>query len=121
MAEVAEHLRADPGELVEAYEAARAYSAASLDAPVPTGDSGGGAALGELLGSEDPAIDKVVKREALKEAVKQLGERDKRILLLRFFRGMTQAEIGDELGVSQMQVSRILTQILGRLRSRIVR
>lgn len=120
MLELAEHLRADPGELVEAYEASRAHSAASLDATVVTGD-GAGAALGDLIGDEDPAIEKVVDREALKEAVKRLSDRDRRILLMRFFRGMTQAEIGAELGVSQMQVSRLLTQILARLRGRMVR
>jgi RNA polymerase sigma-B factor len=49
--------------------------------------------------------------------VAKLGERDKRILLMRYFRGMTQSEIGEELGVSQMQVSRLLTRILRELRA----
>jgi RNA polymerase sigma-B factor len=49
--------------------------------------------------------------------VAALGDRDKRILLMRYFRGMTQAEIGTELGVSQMQVSRLLTRILRDLRA----
>ena len=75
--------------------------------------------LGDMLGAEDPAIDAVVDREALKKVLRQLCDRDKRILLMRFFRNMTQSEIGNELGVSQMQVSRLLTQILSRLRTRL--
>jgi RNA polymerase sigma-B factor len=77
---------------------------------------GEGATLGELLGEEDPALGMVVDREALRPLLAELDEREKRILLMRFFRGMTQSQIGAELGVSQMQVSRLLTQILGRLR-----
>ena len=117
VAELAEQLHASPEEVVNAYEATRAYTSASLDMPVGMPDSGGGAVLGDLLGAEDPGIDAVVDREALREALKHLSDREKRILLLRFFRGMTQSEIGDELGVSQMQVSRLLSQIIGRLRT----
>jgi len=90
----------------------------SLDKPVGPSEERG-AVLGDMLGAEDPAIDAVVDREALKKVLRQLCDRDKRILLMRFFRNMTQSEIGNELGVSQMQVSRLLTQILSRLRTRL--
>ncbi|MEY9892863.1 RNA polymerase sigma-B factor [Catenulispora sp. MAP5-51] len=105
-------------EIVEAYEAVAAYNTTSLDMPVlhPEGDS---ATLGELMGHEDPGIDRVVDREALKPLLERLTAREKRILLMRFFRNMSQSEIGAELGVSQMQVSRLLAQILGRLRQRL--
>jgi RNA polymerase sigma-B factor len=89
-----------------------------LDVPVVAAD-GDGATLGDLLGHEDPGLDLVVDREALKPLLQRLTPREKRILLMRFFRNMSQAEIGVELGVSQMQVSRLLTQILGRLRHRL--
>jgi len=120
MAELAAHLQATPEEIIDALEAASVYSTASLDVPVAQAD-GDGATLGELLGADDPAFGKVVDRETLKPLLSQLSERDKRILLMRFFRGMSQAEIGSELGVSQMQISRLLTQILGQLRAAVRR
>jgi RNA polymerase sigma-B factor len=114
--ELAERLEAGEEEIVQAIEAAEAYTTASLDHPV--GEDGEGAALlGEMLGERDPAFDLMIDRQVLKGLVAKLGERDKRILLMRYFRGMTQTEIGDELGVSQMQVSRLLTRILGELRA----
>ena len=116
--ELPPRLEASREDVVNAFEATRAYSTASLDMPVATAD-GDGVALGDLLGAEDPAIDRVVDRESLKEALKRLTEREKRILLMRFFRNMTQSEIGAELGVSQMQVSRLLAQIISRLRSKL--
>lgn len=116
--ELAAHLDASVEDVVNAFEATRAYSTASLDVPVAAAD-GDGIVLGDLIGAEDPAIDMVVDREALKEALKRLTDREKRILLMRFFRNMTQSEIGSELGVSQMQVSRLLSQILANLRSRL--
>jgi len=113
--EIAAKLETTTEEVVDALDAAQAYNTASLDVPVAMSD-GEGATLGELLGEEDPALGMVVDREALRPLLAELDEREKRILLMRFFRGMTQSQIGAELGVSQMQVSRLLTQILGRLR-----
>jgi RNA polymerase sigma-B factor len=113
--ELAERLEATEEEIIQAIEASEAYTTASLDHPV--GDDSDGAPLGELLGDRDPAFDLMIDRQVLKGLVAKLGERDKRILLMRYFRGMTQSEIGEELGVSQMQVSRLLTRILGELRT----
>ena len=112
--ELAARVGVETEELVEALDAAEAYSTASLDHPV--GQDEDAASLGELLGAEDPGFELAVDREVLRRLIVDLGERDKRILLLRFFRGRTQAEIGEELGVSQMQVSRLITRILGQLR-----
>ncbi|NUR59569.1 MAG: SigB/SigF/SigG family RNA polymerase sigma factor [Catenulispora sp.] len=117
-AEIARRLELSADEVADAYEAAAAYNAASLDVPVAMAD-GDGSSLGDLLGDDDPEFDKVVDREALKPLLAQLGAREKRILLMRFFRNMSQAEIGAELGVSQMQVSRLLSRILGDLRDRL--
>ncbi|WP_245594298.1 SigB/SigF/SigG family RNA polymerase sigma factor [Actinospica robiniae] len=112
--ELAEHIGVDPDEVVEALDAAGAYTTSSLDRPVGFGQDC--ASLGELIGGEDPGFALTEDRAVLRGLVSELRDRDKRILLLRFFRGMTQAEIGEELGLSQMQISRILTKILCDLR-----
>jgi RNA polymerase sigma-B factor len=117
-AEIAKHLELSADEVAEAYEAGVAHNTVSLDVPVAQAD-GNGASMGDLLGDEDPGFELVVHREALKPLLAELGPREKRILLMRFFRNMSQADIGAELGVSQMQVSRLLTQIIGRLRDRL--
>jgi RNA polymerase sigma-B factor len=113
--ELAEHLDATTEEIVDAMEASAVYNTGSLDIPVGLSD-GDGATLGELIGGDDPAYGMIVDRESLKPLLAELDERDKRILLLRYFRNMSQTEIGDEIGVSQMQVSRLLAKILGQLR-----
>ena len=116
--ELALDLDASTEEIVDAMDASAVYNAASLDVPVGLAE-GDGATLGELIGSDDPAYGLVVDRESLKPLLADLDYRDKRILLLRYFRGMSQTEIGEEIGVSQMQVSRLLTRILGHLRERL--
>jgi RNA polymerase sigma-B factor len=117
-AEIGKHLELSADEVAEAYEAGAAHSTVSLDVPVSMAD-GAGASMGDLLGNDDPGFELVVHREALKPLLAELAPREKRILLMRFFRNMSQTEIGAELGVSQMQVSRLLSQIIGRLRDRL--
>jgi RNA polymerase sigma-B factor len=113
--QLAERLGATDEEIVEALDASTAYRTASLDRPV--GSEQDGATMGELIGREDPGYELAVDRHVLRGLIAGLDERDKRILLMRFFRGMTQAEIGAELGVSQMQISRLITKVLAQLRS----
>lgn len=113
--ELADALDATAEEIVEAMEAASAYTTASLDWP-SIADDADSAPLGELLGGSDPGFQAVTERESLKPLLARLPERDKQVLMMRFFRTMTQSQISEELGVSQMQVSRILTRILGELR-----
>ena len=115
IAELAAHLGAEPEEIVAAIDAAGAYTTASLDHPVNTDEQG--ASLLDFMGEEDARFEAVIDRQVLTELLTGLGERDKRILLMRYFRGMTQAEIGAELGVSQMQISRLLSRILRELRA----
>ena len=115
IAELATHLGAEPEEIVEAIDAAGAYTTASLDHPVNSEEQG--ASLLDFMGEEDAGFDAVIDHQVLTELLTRLGERDKRILLMRYFRGMTQAEIGEELGVSQMQISRLLSRILKELRA----
>jgi RNA polymerase sigma-B factor len=94
----------------------QAYTTVSLDAE-PSGDALAlGTSLGEMLGELDAALEKVEYREALRPMLEKLGERERHILLLRFFSGMTQSEIAAEIGISQMHVSRLLARTLARLR-----
>jgi RNA polymerase sigma-B factor len=98
--------------VLEAMEAVQAYSTSSLEAPI--GEDG--MTAGELMGDDDPQM--VISEELLTLAprIKELPVRERRILYLRFFKDMTQTEIAKEIGISQMHVSRLLTQSLAKLR-----
>ena len=113
--ELAVHLRVDVADVIDAIDAAGLHNLASLDLRVDPG-TGEGSAIGDLLGHDDAGLQHVLDRETVRPLLAQLSAREKQILLMRFFRGMTQTQMGIELGVSQMQVSRLLTGILGRLR-----
>jgi RNA polymerase sigma-B factor len=111
--EIADHLSVDLDDVVEALSADGCFTPASLDRPV---GPDGGTTMGELLGDPDQGQDAAEARVLLGPAVRTLGERDRRILMLRFFRGWTQQEIAEDIGVTQMQVSRLLSRILRELR-----
>ena len=98
--------------VLEALEASRAYTSASLDEPV--GDSG--AVTGDLLGDEDARFEVSEEWLAMAPKLRLLSARERRILYLRFFQDMTQTEIATDIGISQMHVSRLLSQSLARLR-----
>jgi RNA polymerase sigma-B factor len=110
--ELAEHLDVEPDEIAEAMDAVQAYSTASLDAPV--GEEG--RAPVDSIGNDDPSLQLLDEWSSIAPAVAELSPRDRRVLYLRFFRGMTQSEIAADVGVSQMHVSRILSQTLDKLR-----
>lgn len=112
--EVAEHLSIDVDSVIEALAADGCFTPASLD--VPVGEDGSGS-LGELLGGEDADLGRAEARILLGPAVRRLKERDRRIIELRFFYGWTQEQIAKDIGVTQMQVSRLLTRILADLRT----
>ena len=111
--ELAERLDAAPEDVLEAMDAAQAYSTASLDAPVGEGER----SPMETVGGVDPSFELVERWSAIAPAIKDLPERERRVLYLRFFAGMTQSEIADDIGVSQMHVSRILSNTLELLRA----
>ena len=113
--EIAERLGVTLEEVLEGIESSNAYSTLSLDAG--DNDDEGGNSMLESLGIDDEALAHVEIRESIKPLIEQLPPREKRILLLRFFRGMTQSQIAEEIGVSQMHVSRLLTRTLQQLRS----
>ena len=112
--EVAQSLGCSVEEVLEAQEAAASYEAASLDAPTSREDDEA-AALVDLLGDEDSSYDLVESRDAIASTWKALPEVERSVLELRFMHDLTQREIGDEIGYSQMHVSRLLRRALTRL------
>ena len=118
-AEVAARIGADEDDILEANEAARSYSATSIDQPFDAGDGETGT-LADLIGDSDPDMEKLENLTALEPALAELTPYDRKLLHMRFFRGMVQSDMAAELGVSQMQISRQLARILARLRSYIV-
>jgi RNA polymerase sigma-B factor len=115
IAELAGRIGVTQEEILEGLESANAYATLSLDAAT---DSAEDSALSMLdtLGEDDEALESVENRESIKPLLEQLHPREKHILTLRFFRGMTQSQIATEIGVSQMHVSRLLNKTLQQLR-----
>ena len=114
VSEIAERVGSTEEEILEGLESANAYSTLSLDAPEGTDDRA--TSVIENLGEYDDALAMVEDRETIKPLLDELDERSRRILGLRFFRGMTQSQIAAEVGISQMHVSRLLSRALETLR-----
>ena len=112
--EVAQALGCSVEEVLEAQQAALSYEAASLDAPT-TRDDEEAAPLVDLMGSEDPAYELVEVRDAIASTWKVLPGVERQVLELRFMHDLTQREIGQRLGYSQMHVSRLLRRALSRV------
>ena len=115
--ELAEKLAISEEEVLEGLESANAYSTLSLDVPDTDDES---PAVADTLGAEDEALEGVEYRESLKPLLEDLPPREKKILLLRFFGNMTQSQIAQEVGISQMHVSRLLARTLAQLRERLL-
>jgi len=111
--EIAEHLDECTESVIEALASDGCFVPASLDHPAG-GD--GSTTLGELLPFDDNEHRASEARLMLSPVLSKLGERDRQILTMRFYEGLTQREIAGRIGVTQMQVSRLLTRILGQLR-----
>jgi RNA polymerase sigma-B factor len=112
VAEIASAADIGEDDVLQALDALQAYTTDSLDAPV--GDASTTAA--ESIGSEDSSFEISEEWLSLAPALRDLPERERTILYLRFFEGKTQTEIADELGISQMHVSRLVSQSLEKLR-----
>jgi len=110
--EIAERLDLDLDLVVEALAANGCFSPTSLDATPGDGDAG----IGDRLGDEDASFDSAEARVALRPLLEHLDRRERIMLEMRFFKGATQSEIGEVLGITQMQVSRLLSALLARLR-----
>jgi len=109
--EIAARLGVSTERVVEALEAKDAYATVPLETPLPEGRT-----VLDTLGSTDAALDRVNEREALRPLIAALPERERTILRLRFFEEMSQSQIATRVGVSQMQVSRLLAGTLATLR-----
>ncbi|WSJ72022.1 SigB/SigF/SigG family RNA polymerase sigma factor [Kitasatospora sp. NBC_01250] len=115
--ELAEHLGISEEDVLEGLESANAYSTLSLDVPDSDDES---PAVADTLGATDEALEGVEYRESLKPLLAQLPQREQKILVLRFFRNMTQSQIAAEVGISQMHVSRLLARTLAQLRDKLL-
>jgi RNA polymerase sigma-B factor len=113
VADIAAHLNVTEEDVLEGLEGARAYSATSLSTPVSTDSA---TELGETLGGEDHEFELTELRIALGPAMAVLDERDRTILTLRFYGNLTQQQIAEKVGISQMHVSRLITKALLKLR-----
>jgi RNA polymerase sigma-B factor len=116
--ELIERLGCTSADLLEARQADMVFSAYSLDAPLSDRDDP--AQLGDVLGDDDADMEHTIDMEAVSTHWDELPEREQRILVMRFYGNLTQAEIGARLGISQMHVSRLLTRALAHLRSRLL-
>ena len=116
IAEIARTVGVTDEEVIEGLESANAYSTLSLDATTGSAEDGALSML-DTMGEDDLALEHVENRESIKPLLAQLDPREKHILTLRFFRGMTQSQIATEVGISQMHVSRLLQKTLAQLRS----
>ncbi|MBN6035296.1 SigB/SigF/SigG family RNA polymerase sigma factor [Amycolatopsis sp. 195334CR] len=112
--ELASHLGIDKDEVYEGLEAGNAYHSMSLD-EVLSGDTDN-VSLGDTLGEEDSALADVENHEMLQPLIRDLPERERKILALRFVHNLTQTQIAEKIGVSQMHVSRLLARTLTQLR-----
>jgi RNA polymerase sigma-B factor len=119
VAELAAHLRLSEDDVLEGLESANAYSTLSLD--VPEQGEQDSPLVADSLGAEDEELEGVEYRESLKPLLAKLPPREKKILLLRFFGNMTQSQIAEEIGISQMHVSRLLARTLAQLRQDLMR
>jgi len=117
IAELARASGTSEEEVLEAMEAAQAYRSTSIDAPSGGEDSGLG--LAGQLGDEDTNLFAAENRMLVRSLVDTLPKREQLIMKLRFYDGMTQSQIADRLGISQMHVSRLLARSLSQLRARL--
>jgi RNA polymerase sigma-B factor len=117
VADLAEHLERGEDEILEGLEGARAYSAVSLQTLVGNGEDG--TELGDLFGVEDHELALAEFRATLGPALESLSPREQKIVVLRFFGNLTQTQIAERVGISQMHVSRLLTKSLAALRNQL--
>jgi RNA polymerase sigma-B factor len=117
IAEIARAVGVSEEDVLEAREAGCAYRATSLQRRVGGGDDNDRPTLGDVLPQPDDGLDRAEDRAVLDRLLRRVTERDREALRLRFEEDLTQAEIGERLGISQMQVSRILRRALARLRA----
>jgi RNA polymerase sigma-B factor len=114
--DIAAHLQVTEEDVLEGLEGARAYNATSLSTPI---SADGSTELGDTLGGDDHEYELAETRVALGPALATLDEREQKILTLRFYGNLTQSQIAEVIGISQMHVSRLLTKALTKLRGQL--
>jgi RNA polymerase sigma-B factor len=114
--EIGAKVGAEEEEVLEALEASGAYKATSLESPRGSEDESGDT-LGDTLGTEEHGFALAEDRATIEHLMRSITPREREVLHLRFAEDLTQAEIGERIGVSQMQVSRIIRQSVARLRA----
>ena len=114
--ELATHIGISKDDVYKGLEAGNAYRSASLDELLTDTDE---IPLGDAIGENDSELAEVENREAIRPLLDELDERERKILLMRFFRSMTQTQIAEQIGISQMHVSRLLARTLSWLRNRL--
>jgi RNA polymerase sigma-B factor len=115
---LAEYLELESAQVIEALQTTQAYETLSLDAPRPREDDGGNrTTVGDAIGHEDPRYELVELDATVTAALSHLPQRERAMLRMRFVEDLTQAEIAARIGVSQMQVSRLLRRSLEQLRA----
>jgi RNA polymerase sigma-B factor len=114
VAEIAREMGVSAEDVLEAMDAGSAYTSGSLDQPLGSDD--GSATVGDMLSVVDDRLESAHDRVTVAGHVRQLPERERLILYLRFFDGLTQSEIAEQIGISQMHVSRLLRRSLQHLR-----
>jgi RNA polymerase sigma-B factor len=117
--ELSQILEVPHEEIVECLVAGDAYRLDSLDAPLGADSSGTPRSVADTIGAIDPQIEHITNREALRVLIEALPSREREVLRMRFFESMTQSQIAERIGVSQMQVSRILANTLSCLRDQL--
>ncbi len=117
--ELAEELGMDRGEVVEGLVAGSSYNTLSIDSAGGGSDDDDARAIADTLGDVDTSLDRIENREALRPLLEALPERERMVLVLRFFESMTQTQIAERVGISQMHVSRLLAKSLTRLRDQL--
>jgi len=117
--ELAQHLGVSDAEVIDAERADLMFQPSSLDSPLP-GDHNENASLADLVGAEDPQLEHTLDIQSVWEHWGDLPVRQQRLLMMRFYGNMSQAEIGERMGISQMHVSRLLAAALGYLRGCLV-
>ncbi|MFJ4713634.1 SigB/SigF/SigG family RNA polymerase sigma factor [Streptomyces sp. NPDC088785] len=116
-AELAELMQLDPAEVAEAQKAANGYNAVSLDATVSGPDDQTDTLLADFVGVDEERFELVENFHSLAPLIAELGDRDRQLIHLRFVEERTQREIAEAIGCSQMHVSRLIAQVIGRLRA----
>src|SRR5262245_26792474 len=117
--EIAARVEATDEEVLEAMHAAQGHHAVSLDAASSLADGDEPAPLGDRIGEEDLSFETVEYGAAIAPVLEEISDRDREVLYLRFVEDMTQSEIADRVGVSQMHVSRILRATIDKLREQV--